>query len=81
MCNKSHMTKRFFVLLNHPFPLQKALVLGVVKDTPQSQHIFEATRNPIYLTPHQIKCLGIKPSSTPETYMVPIQIPRDWFLH
>lgn len=81
MCNKSHMTKRFFVLLHHPFPLQKALVLGVVKNTEQSQAIFEATRNPTYLTAQQIKCLGVKPPSTPETYMVPIQIPRDWFLH
>lgn len=80
MCQKNHI-KRFFVLLHHPFPLQKALVVGVVKHTPQSQEIFEATRNPKYLTPQQMKCLGMKPPSTPETYMVPIQIPQDWFIH
>jgi hypothetical protein len=81
MCQKMQITKQFFIVLTHPYPLQKALVLGVVKNTCQTQTVFEASRNSLFLTPSQVKSLGFTPPPSKETYMVPIQIPRDWFLH
>jgi len=81
MCQKTNILKHFFVVLHHPFPLQKALVVSVIKESPQSKALFEATRNTTYLTAQQIQSLGIQPPQTPETYLVPIQIPRDWFIH
>ncbi len=74
-------TKHFFVVLTHPFPLQKALVLGVVKATPQAQALFEGSRNSVFLTPPQLQSLGLPQPQFKETYMVPIAIPRDWFIH
>jgi hypothetical protein len=81
MCQKMQITKQFFIVLTHPFPLQKALVVGVVKQTPQTQAVFEGTRNSLFLTPSQVQSLGFTPPKAKETYMVPFQIPRDWFLH
>ena len=82
MCQKTNLTKRFFVLLHQPFPLQKVLVLGVAKHTPHSEALFDQSRNTFFLTPSEIQLLGIKPHCTyREAYMVPIEIPRDWFLH
>lgn len=81
MCNKSHMTKRFFVLLHQPYPLQKALFLGVVKENPISKDVFENTRNSLFLSSKEIHSLGYQPPVMPGTYLVPIEIPREWFLH
>ncbi len=81
MCQKINVTKRFFVLLNHPFPLQKAIPLGVVKNTATSQCLYELSRNSLFLSENQIKELGFEPPKALQAYLVPIEIPRDWFLH
>jgi hypothetical protein len=81
MCQKTNSTKRFFVLLNHPAPLQRPLVLGVVKPTPLVSSIYETTRNTIFLNEKQIQELGYQAPNVNQAYMLPIDIPRDWFLH
>jgi hypothetical protein len=81
MCQKTNITKRFFVLLNHPPPLQRPLVLGVLKPTPLVSSIYETTRNTLFLTEKQIKDIGYQAPTVHQVYMVPIEIPRDWFLH
>jgi hypothetical protein len=81
MCEKSKLLKHFFVVLNHPYPLQKALAMGVVKHTPDTRLLFEKQRNQLYLTKTDIQSLGLNPPKESNVYLVPIQIPRDWFLH
>ena len=81
MCQKTNITKRFFVVLNHPAPLQRPLVLGIVKPTMTVTSIYEATRNTIFLTEKQILELGYQAPKVNQAYMLPIEIPRDWFLH
>lgn len=81
MCQKQNTIKRFFVLLNHPSPLHKPLVLGVFKSTPIVSSLYEVTRNTVFLTDKQIEELGHKVPKVHQAYMLPIEIPRDWFLH
>lgn len=81
MCQKTNTLKHFFVLLNHPFPLQRPLVVGVVRNTPETREIYERTKTSLFLSPKQIQELGLKIPSQPPSYLVPIQIPRDWFIH
>ena len=81
MCQKTNALKHFFVLLNHPAPLQKPLVMGVLKETSTVVSIYEVSRNTIFLTETQIKELGYQPPKVHQSYLLPIQIPRDWFIH
>jgi hypothetical protein len=80
MCQKN-LLKSFFVLLNHPAPLQKPLVLRVLKSTPQTMDLFEKNRNFTFLSAADVKTLGVEPPSQLKAYLLPIQIPREWFLH
>ena len=73
--------KRFFVLLNHPPPLQKPLVMGILKDTHFVQQYYETSRNTTFLTKAQIKDLGYQSPPEHKAYLVPIDIPRDWFIY
>ena len=81
MCQKTNILKHFFVVLNQPVPLQKAIVLGVVKQTHFTKEMFELTRNSPFLTRENVQSLGIKPPPALKAYLVPIQINRDWFIH
>ena len=81
MCNKSKITKHFFVLVNHPFPLQKPYVMGVVKPTILTTQLFERTRNSVFLDKKEVESLGYKAPSSLSAYLLPIEIPKDWFLH
>lgn len=81
MCQKSSISKRFFVVLNHSASLQKPLVLGVLKPTPLVVSIYETSRNTFFLNEKQIQELGYPPPTVHQAYMLPIEIPRDWFLH
>jgi hypothetical protein len=80
MCQKNTL-KHFFVLLNHPTPLTKPLVMGVVKQSPIVTSIYETSRNSMFLTDKQIKDLGYQPPTVHQAYLLSIQIPRDWFIH
>lgn len=80
MCNKQ-TTKRFFILLNHSPPLQRSLVMGVFRDRPEMRILFEESKPNIFLTRSQLQELGYKPNPLQQTYLAPIEIPRDWFLH
>jgi hypothetical protein len=73
--------KHFFVVLYHPPSLQKALVAGVLKKTPQTQAIFEESRNTYFLQKEHLLTLGLKIPAQKDSYLVPIQISRDWFIH
>jgi hypothetical protein len=80
MCNKQNLLKHFFVVVNHPAPLQRPLVLGVIKQTPYTKGLFEKCRNGT-LTKKEVEDLGIKAPPAVYPYLLDIQIPRDWFLH
>jgi hypothetical protein len=81
MCQKANTMKQFFVLLNHPPPLQKPIVIGVVNKTFFTDSIYDVTRNTNFLTANQVKDLGFKVPPQNKSYLVPIEIPRDWFIH
>lgn len=81
MCQKTNTIKHFFLLLNHPPPLQKPLVMGVLKQTPLSTSVYETSRNTIFLSEKQINELGYQPPKLNQAYLLPIEIPRDWFIH
>jgi hypothetical protein len=81
MCQKTKTFKHFFVLLNHPLPLQKPLVMGVLKQSPLVTSIYETSRNSVFLSDAQIKELGYTIPTVHQSYLLPIQIPRDWFIY
>lgn len=81
MCQKTNITKSFFVLLNHPPPLRKPLVMGVLKQTPLTKNLYDVTRNTVFLSEKDIKELGYNPPKVHQAYLLPVEIPRDWFLH
>lgn len=80
MCQKQ-ILKKFFILVNHPTPLQKPYVLGIVKPTAFSNSLFEKTRNTVFLEKKEVESLGFQPPKALQAYLLSIQIPRDWFLH
>lgn len=80
MCTKQNLLKHFFVVVNHPAPLRRPLVLGVVKQTPHTKSLFEKCRNTV-LSKQEVEDLGFKPPSVQNSYLLPIEVPRDWFLH
>ena len=81
MCQKTNVMKHFFVLLNHPAPLQKPLVLGVFRHTQHTNTLYENCRNSTFLNEKQIETLGVQSNKFQKAYLLPIQIPRDWFIH
>lgn len=81
MCQKHNATKRFFLVVNHPPPLQKPFVLGLVKSTPYTERIFEQSRNTVFVQRNEIMSLGIVPPKYLHAYLLPVDVPRDWFLH
>ncbi len=81
MCQKTNTMKRFFVLLNHPAPLQKPYVLRVIKPSSHSDNLFETSRNTFFLTKKEIESLGVIPPPLLRAYLLELQIPRDWFIH
>lgn len=81
MCQKANTIKRFFLVVNHPPPMQRAYVLGLVKRTPQSEELFELSRNKSFLNRKEVERVGITPPIQTHAYLLPVDIPRDWFLH
>ncbi len=81
MCQKTNTMKSFFLLLHHPPPLQKPLVLRVLKSTPHTLTLYEKSRNTVFLSPSDIQSLGVEPPIHKNAYLIPFQIPRDWFIH
>ena len=81
MCQKSNIFKHFFVVVNHPVPLAKPYVLGVIKRNPFAENLFEESRNKFFFGEKEVTLLGINPPKLTQAYLLPIQIPRDWFLH
>ena len=80
MCQKNSL-KRFFILLSHPSPYQHPKVLSVFKDTPNVKQMFETTRYTSFLSKRDVLLLGKQPHGTGKEYLVPVEIPRDWFIH
>lgn len=81
MCEKSKLVKRFFVVLNHPAALQKAIPMGVLRNSLSLQVIYERSRNTYFLSASEIQELGFQPPKESNVYLVPVDIPRDWLLH
>ncbi len=80
MCNKTSLTKHFFVILNHPLSAQKPLVLGVLRNQPHVQDLYKKTQ-PGILSPSQIERLGYPSAVGMRAYLLPIQIPWIWFVN
>lgn len=81
MCQKTNITKRFFVLVNQGHTFQSPQVLAVLKETPQVRHVFDTTKYSSYLMKRDVLLLGKTPPPMGKDYLLPIEIPRDWFLH
>lgn len=83
MCQKIYNTKQFFLLLNystHTHTLQPSVV-GVLKDTHRVREILYKTKNDVFLVKRDMEALGYTHSMGMRPYIVPFEIPRDWFLH
>lgn len=83
MCQKLNTTKRFFVLLNHPVAMKQPYVMTVLRDRPDVQTIMKQyeKNQQTFLVRTQTDALGIKSYPDMRTFLLPIDIPRDWFLH
>lgn len=81
MCQKTQTFKRFFLVVNHPPPLQKPYVLGLIKRTPQTELLFEYGRNKTFLNRKEVERVGITSPIQTHAYLLPVEVPRDWFLH
>jgi hypothetical protein len=80
MCNKQNLLKHFFVVVNHPPPLTRPLVLGVIRQTQHTKNLYEKCRNGT-LSKQEIEDLGLKAPPIVNPYLLSIQIPRDWFIY
>jgi len=80
MCNKTNLTKRFFVLFHHPMTAHKPIQLGLLKDTPLTQTLYKSN-DLSFLLKQDVEQFGYKFPLKSRCYMVPIEVPRDWFLH
>ncbi len=81
MCNKTNVTKRFFLLLHHPHHFQKPTILHIFPNQMFVQQIVKESKEQTFLTKKQSEILNISPSVGARSYFLPIEIPRDWFLH
>ena len=80
MCQKTSITKRFFVLVNIPIQTQKPLVMGVLRNQFMTDVLWKQKRDGM-LKETEVEALGYTPSVGMRAHLVPIEIPRDWFLH
>jgi hypothetical protein len=81
MCQKSNVTKRFFLLVNHSHPVQQPHIISVFKETPQVKRVFDTTKFSPFLLKSDVVLLGKSPSPTGKDFLIPVEIPRDWFFH
>ena len=81
MCLKKNIFKHFFVVVNHPAPLSKPYVIGVVKRNLLTEELFEQSRNKFFFGENEVTSLGINPPKLTQAYLLPIKIPYDWLLH
>ena len=80
MCNKTNLTKRFFVLFHHPINAHKPIQLGLLKETPSTTMLYKPN-DLTFLLKQDVEQFGYKFPKGSRCYMVPIEVPRDWFLH
>jgi hypothetical protein len=81
MCQKIYNTKQFFLLLNHSVHTLQPSVVGVLKDTNRVREIAYKTKNDVFLLKRDVEALGYTHSVGMRPYIIPFEIPRDWFLH
>lgn len=83
MCQKINTMKRFFLLMSHPPHNQIPHVVDVFPQRYFVQEVVAETvkNNQSFLTKDQIVRLGVLPSPNPRAFIIPIDIPRDWFIH
>ena len=80
MCQKTNTTKRFFLLLHHPV-YHKPNILRVFPDRLPIQNIIQESVYQDYLTKEQIERLKVPYTHNLRGFFLPINIPRDWFIH
>lgn len=81
MCQKTNITKRFFLLVHHAHPHQQPSIVSVMKETPFVKQIYNETKFSPWLQKRDLYTLGQSPSTQGKEYLIPVDIPRDWFLH
>jgi len=57
------------------------IVLGVKKNTPYIQSIYEANQNTTFISKKDIENLGFSSSSDPKVKIIPMDVPRTFFLN
>lgn len=83
MCQKSNITKTFFVLLSHPLQSSRPTVITVLQKKPHVQEIMNQmnANGQTFLWPAQLQLLSKDHPRGTRASLLPIEIPRDWFLH
>ncbi len=81
MCNKSNVTKRFFLVVHQPTPYLKPTILHVFPNQLPIAHLYKESNNQYFLTKEQAARMKLSSAVGTHSYIMPIDIPRDWFLH
>jgi len=80
MCVKNNIMVRFFAIVNMS-KNTAPIVLGVKKNTPYIQSIYEANQNTTFISKKDIENLGFSSSSDPKVKIIPMDVPRTFFLN
>ena len=80
MCVKNNIMVRFFAIVNMSKNTAPT-VLGVKKYTPYIQSIYEANQNTSFISKKDIENLGFSSSSDPMVKIIPMDVPRTFFLN
>ena len=80
MCVKNNIMVRFFAIVNMS-KNTAPIVLGVKKHTPYIQSIYEANQNTAFISKKDIENLGFSSSSDPKVKIIPMDVPRTFFLN
>jgi hypothetical protein len=80
MCVKNNIMVRFFAIVNMS-KNTAPIVLGIKKNTPYIQSIYEANQNTTFISKKDIENLGFSSSSDPKVKIIPMDVPRTFFFN
>jgi hypothetical protein len=80
MCVKNNVMVRFFAIVNMSNTIAP-IVLGIKKNTPYIESIYEANKNSAFIKKKDIENLGFSSSSDPKVKIIPMDVPKSFFLN
>jgi hypothetical protein len=80
MCVKENMVVRLFAIINVT-KNTAPIILGVKKYSPYVASIYEANKTTTYISKKDIENLGFSSSSDPKVQIIPMDVPRTFFLN